>query len=286
MELKEQKSWDIIIQPKSTWFELRLNEVWKYRDLIVMFVKRDFIAQYKQTILGPLWFIIQPLITTLTYIIVFSKIANLKTDGLPKELFYMSGILFWNYFSTSFIRTSETFSANAGIFGKVYFPRLTVPISSIFSSFMAFAIQFLLFMTMYAYEIKINGYRPEWNYTVLLLPLLLFLMASLSLGMGIIISSVTIKYRDLKYLVTFGVQLLMFATPVVYPLSTVKNPELLKVLELNPMSVIIETFRFSTMGKGTFSWLSLGYAGGITIIILVLGIALFNKVEKTFMDTI
>lgn len=279
------EKWDIVIYPKSSWFNLKLGEVWKFRDLIFMFIKRDFIAQYKQTILGPIWFIIQPLITTITYLVVFGSIANLSTDGQPKILFYMCGVLFWNFFSTSFLRTSETFSANAGMFGKVYFPRLTVPISSVLSSFIAFFIQFVLLIVILSYYV-INGFSPDWNYTIILLPYLLLLMSAQALGFGIIISSMTTKYRDLKYLVTFGVQLLMYATPVVYPLSMIEDRRLALLLELNPMTALIETFRFALLGSGTFSWEALIYSSLASFFVLLLGIAIFNKVEKTFMDTI
>lgn len=285
--MKEQTDeyWDIIINPKSNWFELKLNDVWKFRDLIFMFIKRDFISQYKQTILGPIWFIIQPLITTLTYMIVFGSIANLSTDGQPRILFYMSGILFWNYFSTSFLRTSETFSANAGMFGKVYFPRLTVPIASVLSSFISFFIQFALLIIILVIYMA-NGYNPEWSISILLVPFLMVLMAAQALGFGIIISSMTTKYRDLKYLVTFGVQLLMYATPVVYPLSIVTDSRLLFLLKLNPITPLIETFRYALLGSGAFSWEAIAYSTLASCVVLLCGIVLFNKVEKTFMDTI
>jgi lipopolysaccharide transport system permease protein len=285
MKKQTDEYWDIVINPKSNWFELKLNDVWKFRDLIFMFIKRDFISQYKQTILGPIWFIIQPLITTLTYMIVFGSIANLSTDGQPGILFYMSGVLFWNYFSTSFLRTSETFSANAGMFGKVYFPRLTVPIASVLSSFISFFIQLVLLVIILMIYMA-NGYDPQWSVTVLLLPLLMVLMAAQALGFGIIISSMTTKYRDLKYLVTFGVQLLMYATPVVYPLSVVTDSRLLFLLKLNPMTPLIETFRYALLGSGTFSWEAIAYSTLASCIVLLCGIVLFNKVEKTFMDTI
>ncbi|ABG58130.1 ABC transporter permease [Cytophaga hutchinsonii] len=283
--MEDNKDWDIYIQPESPWFELRLKEVWRYKDLIYMFIKRDFVAQYKQTILGPLWFIIQPLITTLTYVIVFGNIANLSTDGQPKLLFYMSGILFWNYFSTSFLRTSETFSANAGIFGKVYFPRLTVPIASVCSSFISFLIQFLLLLIIYAAYI-LNGLSFEWNWAMLLLPVLMILSAVQALGFGIIISSMTTKYRDLKYLISFGIQLLMYATPVVYPLSAVTDVRLAWILKLNPMTAIIETFRYALLGSGTLNVSLLIYSSVISFVVLLLGMSVFNRVQKNFMDTI
>ncbi len=283
--MKNETEWDIVIQPKSNLFDLKLKDVWKFRDLVYMFVKRDFIAQFKQTILGPLWFIIQPLITTLTYIVVFGGIANLSTDGQPKILFYMSGILFWNYFSTSFLRTAETFSANASMFGKVYFPRLTVPIASVCSSFISFFIQLALLVVIFAFYV-LNGYRPEWSYTIFLLPFLMILMAAQALGFGIIISSMTTKYRDLKYLISFGIQLLMYATPVVYPLSMVTDSRLILLLKLNPITAIVETFRYALLGSGSFSWEALLYSTVVSFVVLVFGIAIFNRVEKTFMDTI
>ena len=282
----DKDKWDIIIQPKSHWFELRLVEVWKYRDLIAMFIKRDFIAQYKQTILGPLWFLIQPLITTLIYVIVFGEIAGLSTDGQPQILFYLSGILFWNYFSSTFLKVSETFLANTSIFGKIYFPRLVVPISVVFSTMVAFIIQAVLFIVVYIYYVLYKDYHSLMNQTILLLPALIFVMAALSIGMGIIISSMTIKYRDLRYLVTFGIPLLMYATPVVYPLSAIKDPLITFLIKLNPMTGIIETFRYMVFDTGVCDLYLLGYSCCVTFFLLVIGIAIFNKVEKDFMDTI
>jgi lipopolysaccharide transport system permease protein len=283
--MKNCDHWDIIIEPKSNWFDLQLKDVWKFRDLIFMFVKRDFVTQFKQTILGPLWFIIQPLITVFTYIIVFGNIAKLPTDGQPQLLFYMSGIIFWNYFSSSFLRTSDTFSANVGMFGKVYFPRLTVPIASVISSFISFFIQLFLLIAIVVFYV-FKGYEFRWNAMLLLLPYLMILMASLALGFGIIISSLTTKYRDLKFLVSFGIQLMMYATPVVYPLSMVEDTRLALFLKLNPITSIIETFRFSLLGTGSFSWEGIIYSSVISVCVLIFGIAIFNKVEKTFMDTI
>lgn len=281
-ELEEE--WTLVIKPKNSWFELHLADLWRYRDLIYMFVKRDFVSQYKQTILGPLWFLIQPLLTTITYTIIFGNIAGISTDGLPQILFYMSGILMWNYFSGCLTKTSDTFVANANIFGKVYFPRLTVPISNVISGLIAFAIQFVLFLGFYIYFIA-KGENILPNQYLLLLPYLILLMALLGLGMGIIVSSLTTKYRDLKFLVTFGVQLMMYAAPVIYPLSQL-SAKTKTIILLNPMTPIIETFRFSIMGVGQFSWASLGYSTAITFFVLVFGVLLFNKVEKNFMDTV
>lgn len=284
--MKKEEYWDIVIKPSSNWFELKLKEVWKYKDLIFMFVKRDFVAVYKQTILGPLWFLIQPAITALTYIVVFSNIAHLSTDQLPPILFYLSGILFWNYFSSCFLKTSDTFSANVGIFGKVYFPRLAVPFATVLSSMISFAIQFVLFIAVYGYYI-LNGYESSVSMAMLIVvPYLIILMAALALGLGIIISSMTTKYRDLRFLVTFGVQLLMYATPVVYPISMVTNIHLKLLLKLNPMTAIIEAFRFIVLGSGDCSFNGIIYSSLITLVILIVGILVFNKVEKNFMDTI
>jgi len=284
MKESQEENWTLVIKPQSNWFELHLDDLWRYRDLIYMFVKRDFVAQYKQTVLGPLWFLIQPILTTITYMVIFGGIANISTDGIPQSLFYMSGIMMWNYFSTCLNRTSDTFVANANIFGKVYFPRLTVPISSVISGLVTFAIQLGLFIAIYLYfvfkgaDIHINGY-------VFLFPYLIILMALLGLGLGIIISSMTTKYRDLKFLVAFGIQLLMYAAPVVYPLSVL--PEKYKFwVALNPMTSIIETFRYSVLGTGSFSWAMIGYSSAFTAAILVFGVVIFNRVEKTFMDTV
>ncbi|WP_018343066.1 ABC transporter permease [Cytophaga aurantiaca] len=284
--MKDKGKWDIYIQPKSNWFELRLLDVWKYRDLIFMFVKRDFIAQYKQTILGPIWFLIQPLITTIVFIVVFGKIAGLSTDGQPQILFYLSGVLFWNYFSSTFLKISETFLANTNIFSKIYFPRLVVPISVVLSSMISFGIQLILFVIIFTYYLISKDFYPAINSGILLFPILVLIMAALSIGMGIIISSMTIKYRDLRYLVTFGVPLLMYATPIVYPLSSIKDPTFIFLLKLNPMTGIIETFRYSIFGIGVLDIYTLFYSAFITIILLILGIAIFNKVEKNFMDSI
>lgn len=276
--------WTLVIRPKSGWFDLHLTDLWRYRDLVTMFVRRDFVSLYKQTVLGPLWFLIQPLLTTITFTVIFGNIAQLSTDGLPKILFYMSGITAWNYFSDCLMKTSDTFSANAGIFGKVYFPRLAVPVSIIISNLIKFGIQLGLFLAFYFYFLAIGAdIRP--TPALLLLPVLLLLMAGLGLGAGIIVSSMTTRYRDLRYLVQFGTQLLMYSTPVIFPLSSI--PEQYRwIMILNPMTAIIETFRYAFLGTGTISWGMLGYSATVTVIVLALGILLFNRVEKTFMDTV
>lgn len=282
--LSPAPDWDLIIRPKTGWFDLHLADLWRYRDLVMMFVRRDFVSQYKQTILGPLWFIIQPLLTTLTFTLVFGNIAKLSTDGLPKILFYLSGVTAWNYFADCLTKTSETFVANANIFGKVYFPRLAVPVSIVISNLIRFGIQLGLFLGFYVYFLA-NGSAIRPTLALCLLPLCLILMAMLGLGTGIIVSSMTTRYRDLRFLVQFGVQLLMYTTPVIYPLS--KLPDQYRWIMLsNPMTPVIETFRYAFLGTGSFSWTYLGISAAAATAILAAGILLFNHVEKTFMDTV
>jgi lipopolysaccharide transport system permease protein len=276
--------WSLVIRPKTGWLDLHLSDLLKYRDLTMMFVWRDFVAQYKQTILGPLWHLIQPLFTTLLYTLIFSRVAKLSTDNVPPALFYMAGITCWNYFAECFNRASGTFISNVGIFGKVYFPRLCVPVSIVISNMIKFAIQFGLFLAVMAiYGVKGAPVHP--NALVLLTPLLVLIMAALGLGLGIIVSSLTIRYRDLQVLIIFGVQLLMYATPVIYPLSMV--PEKYRWLALaNPVSSLVETFRHAFLGSGAFDLSGLLYSAAATLVILFIGILLFNHVERTFMDTV
>jgi len=276
--------WDLIIRPRRRLLELSLRELWNFRDLMALFVRRDFVAKYKQTILGPLWFIIQPLLQTLMFSIVFGRIAGISTDGLPPMLFYLAGIVPWTYFSQSLNLTSQTFTQNATLFGKVYFPRLTVPISIVFSNLIQFFIQFLfLFVFMIIYWIK--GYEFGPTIHMLLLPLLILLLAGLGLGFGIIISSMTTKYRDLTNLVTFGVQLWMYATPVIYPISTIEG-KMRTVILLNPLTGIVETFKTIVLGVGEVRWDLLAYSGAVCLVVLLIGILLFNKIEQNFMDTV
>lgn len=278
------RPWDLVIAPTTSWFQLHLHDLWRYRDLIALFVRRDFIAVYKQTILGPLWHLIQPLLTTLMFTLVFGRIAGLPTDGIPQFLFYLAGTTVWTYFANCLTRTSSTFTANAGIFGKVYFPRLAVPVSVVISQLIAFAIQFLFFLFFYALFCSQGApIRPQL--TLLLLPLLLLMMAGLGLGFGILISSMTTKYRDLQVLVTFGVQLWMYATPVIYPLSTMST-KYRWLLVANPMTAVVETFRHGFFGTGIFSWTHFAYSLLFTLLLLTFGIAIFNRVERTFMDTV
>ena len=285
LKIAEQiEKWNLIIKPKKHLLDIDLKDIWRYRDLIVLFVRRDFVSKYKQTILGPLWFLIQPILTSLMFTVIFGNIAKISTDGLPQMLFYLSGIVGWTYFANCLASTSNTFVANAGIFGKVYFPRLTLPISIVISNLVQFLIQFLLLVGFMVYFAIIGAdFRP--NVYIIILPFLIMIMAALGLGFGIIISSLTTKYRDLTHLVGFGVQLWMYATPVIYPLSTISEVYKPYVLA-NPLTPIIETFRFALLGTGTFSWMHLLYSFVFTIVILVLGILMFNKVEQTFMDTV
>ena len=276
--------YNTIIKPKNKLFEVDFREIWQYRDLFTMFVKRDIITQYKQTILGPTWFFIQPLITTIMYMVVFGGIAKIPTDGLPQPLFYMAGIVCWQYFADCLNKTSSTFTTNQAIFGKVYFPRLIVPLSNVASGLVLMGIQFLLFAGVYVYYI-ITGVSISPNIYILLLPLIILMLAGLSLGFGIIISSMTTKYRDLTILFTFVVQLWMYATPIIYPLSTM-SPKRQWIMALNPVTSLVETFKFSTMGVGTFSWGQLGYSFGFMIVLLGIGIVVFNKVQRSFMDTV
>lgn len=275
------------IKPQSSLLDLKLKDVWEYRDLLWLLVRRDFVSFYKQTILGPLWFFIQPLFTTIIFTYVFGNLAGISTDGLPQPLFYMAGITAWNYFADCLTKTSTVFKDNAYIFGKVYFPRLIMPLSIVVSNLVRFGVQMLLFILTMGYYWYI-GASFHFTFYILLFPLIVFLMAALGLGAGMIISAMTTKYRDLAYLITFGVQLLMYATTVIYPLSAAieKYPTYSWIIQYNPMTPIIEIFRFGFLGNGVFSWFFLGYSCLITGIILLFGIVIFNKVEKTFVDTI
>jgi lipopolysaccharide transport system permease protein len=279
-----QEKWLLEITPQRSLFDFNLKELWQYKDLIWVFVRRDFVSKYKQTILGPIWFLIQPILSTAMFYIIFSKVANLSTDGVPPLLFYLSGIVCWTYFSQSLTMTANTFVSNAGIFGKVYFPRLSVPVSVVISNLAGFFIQFsLLFLFIVIYYVKDHSVRPTiW---LLTLPLLVLIMAGLGLGLGIIISALTTKYRDLAHLVGFGVQLWMYASPVAYPVSSLTGT-LKTLILLNPVTPIIEAFRYITMGVGSVEFNYLLYSFGFTVFVLLLGILIFNRVEKNFMDTV
>ena len=291
MKLQQDNShWDLVIKGHSSLFDLNFNDLWRYRDLLVLFVKRDFVSFYKQTILGPLWFFIQPIFTTIVFSFVFGNLAGISTDGLPKYLFYLTGITSWAYFSDCLTKTSTVFRDNASIFGKVYFPRLIMPLSIVVSNLVRFGVQLLLLISMMLLFYFKPSLSPGTSFNVtpsiLLLPFLILLMALLGLGMGLIITAMTTKYRDLTFLVTFGVQLLMYATTVIYPLSYAREKGYDTIVELNPMTGIIEAFRYAFLGKGEFTIYSLGYSVAVTFILLFLGIIVFNKTEKNFVDTI
>jgi len=280
----QDENWDLVITPKGKWYDLRLNEILRYKDLLLLFVRRDFVSLYKQTILGPLWFFIQPIFTALTFTIVFGNLAKISTDGVPQILFYLCGVTLWNYFSDTLTKTSETFTANANIFGKVYFPRIIVPLSVVVSNLIKLGVQFLLFIVIWVYYL-IKGEDIHPNAALLLVPFLIILMGFLGLAFGIIISSMTTKYRDLKFLVVFGVQLMMYASPIVYPLSSV--PQKYKwLIVANPVTSIIETFKYAFLGVGEFRWAYLAYSTIFTVILFLTGLIIFHRVEKSFMDTV
>jgi len=273
------------IQPQRSLLDLRLGELWRYKDLVALFVRRDFVAAYKQTILGPLWYLIQPLLTTITFTVIFGNIASLPTDGLPQFLFYMSGTVVWSYFADCLNKTSNTFVQNANLFGKVYFPRMAVPVSILISNLIAFLIQFGLFLAFVLFfALRGADVRVHWLWAALS-PLLILIMAGLGLGFGIIISSLTTKYRDLRFLVAFGVSLLMYATPVIYPVSSI--PERFQwIILANPMTPIVEAFRYAFLGAGSVDLGHLLYSFGFMLAAVFIGAVIFNRVEQTFMDTV
>ena len=284
--IQEQKEkWLYEIKPKRGWFEWHLEDLWNYRDLILLFVRRDFVSQYKQTVLGPLWYLIQPIFTTITFTIVFSRIAGISTSGLPPILFYLSGLTAWNYFADCLNKTSQTFVANAGMFGKVYFPRLAVPVSIVISSLITFAFQFLLFSVVLFYYVFTGTVHFQLNSALLLFPVLVLMMALLGLGSGIVVSALTTKYRDLRFLMNFGVQLLMYATPVIYPMDSIGG-KLKTAISFNPMSSIVETMRYIFLGTGQLNLGNLAYSATVIVLILIAGLFIFNRVERNFMDTV
>ncbi len=279
-----EPQWDMVIEPHGNILDLKLRDVWHYRDLLWLLVRRDFVSFYKQTILGPLWFFIQPLFTTIIYTFIFGNLAGISTEGIPKPLFYMAGITCWNYFAECLTKTSTVFKDNSNVFGKVYFPRLIMPLSIVLSNLVRFFVQMLLFVIMMIF-FALKGASFSINWYALLFPVLVLQMALLGLGLGMIVSALTTKYRDLAFLVTFGVQLLMYATTVVYPLSAA--PARYKwLIALNPMTPIIETFRYGFLGEGTFTWMTLGTSALITIFLTIFGVVIFNKVERNFIDTV
>jgi lipopolysaccharide transport system permease protein len=283
--LNNREDWDLVIKPQSSLFALHLADIWRYRDLLVLFIKRDFVAQYKQTILGPIWHLVQPILTTLVFLLLFGRIAHIPTDAIQPILFYMSGITLWNYFSICLTNTSNTFVNNASIFGKVYFPRLIIPLSIVLSNLVRLGIQFgLLIATMIWYHF--HGYPIQIGLSWLLIPILILLMAGLGLGLGIIISSLTTKYRDLSILMTFIVQLWMYITPVGYPMSYLEHSKYVVYIKLNPLSSLVEAFRFALFHKGAIDGGGLIYSFIFMIASLFIGLLIFSKVERSFMDTV
>jgi lipopolysaccharide transport system permease protein len=283
--MDHSQEWDLEIKPKAKLLDINLAEIWHYRDLVLLFVKRDFIAQYKQTILGPVWHFIQPILTTAMFLLVFTRVARLPTDGVHPILFYMAGITVWNYFSACLLGTSNTFISNASIFGKVYFPRIITPLSVIISNLIRFCIQFLLLVLVIIF-FAFRGHPVHFSVYWAIIPLLLFLMAGIAFGLGIIISSITTKYRDFAVLLSFGVQLLMYGTPIVYPMSYLQGLGIEWIMRINPLSSIVEAFRFALFGKGLFSGWDITYSLGFMFLVVTIGIILFNRIEKTFMDTV
>jgi len=282
---KIKGNWDLVITPKSSLFDLNLKDLWRYRDLLVLFVKRDFKAQYKQTILGPLWHLIQPILTTAIFLLIFGKIANIPTDGIQPVLFYMSGITMWNYFSVCLTSTSNTFVVNAAIFGKVYFPRLIIPLSVVLSNIYRFGIQFgLLLAVMIWYQF--HGFPIQISFLWFFIPLLLVIMAGIGLGLGIIVSSLTTKYRDFTILMTFIVQLLLYVTPVGYPISYLAKSKFKFIIEANPLSSLVEAFRFILFHKGSIQTGGILYSIIFMFSSLFIGLLIFSKVERSFMDTV
>ncbi|MFQ3576754.1 MAG: ABC transporter permease [Cytophagales bacterium] len=281
----ENESWDLVIEPKVKLLDFNLKEVWKYRDLLMLFVKRDLVTVYQQTILGPLWFFLQPILTSFTYFIVFGKIANIGTGEVPQMLFYLSGITIWNYFTTCLNGASSTFSTNANIFGKVYFPRIVTPLSALLSNIVKFFIQLLPLIILYvSFVLKGADVRPSWE--MILLPLMLFYAGFMGMSIGLVVSSLTTKYRDFSFVMTIVVQSLMYLSTVIYPIEKVNNPILKKIIQLNPMTWVIDSFRVACFGHSQIDWYGMFISGIVTIVLFFFGLIMFNKTEKTFIDTV
>jgi lipopolysaccharide transport system permease protein len=287
MKDSQDSDWLFEIKPKNKLFSLNFKEVWQYRDLLLLFVNRDIVTVYKQTILGPLWYVIQPLFTSVIFTIIFNNVAGISTGSIPPFLFNLAGIMVWNYFTHCLNETSDTFKKNANIFGKVYFPRIIMPLSIVISNLLKFCIQFLIFVTFYIYY-ALNGLVVKLTASVLLLPLLVILMGMLGLGLGMIISSLVTKYRDLTFLVSFGVQLLMYLSAVMYPMALLKEklPSYGWLIEYNPLAYIVETSRFLLLGEGSISGYGMLYTAVVTFVLLLIGVLIFNKTEKSFIDTV
>ena len=286
MKRKTEADWSLIIKPHQKLWSVDLGELWRYRDLIQLFIKRDIVVQYKQTILGPLWYIIQPVLTVIMNMVVFGSIAKMSTDGVPQPLFYMAGNVCWLYFANCLNQTSNTFVANQNMFGKVYFPRLAIPIATVLSNLFRFGIQLALFIVLWIWFVARGAHVSVNVSTLVLLPVFIVMLAGLGLGFGILVSSMTTKYRDLRILFTFIVQLWMYATPIVYPISMVSEGTLRTLMLANPMTSIIEAFKYATLGQGYFSWGALGYSFLFMTILLILSVVIFNKVQRSFMDTV
>lgn len=281
-----KKDWDLVIQPHRGLLDVDLKELWDYRDLLLMFVKRDIVTVYKQTVLGPLWFVVQPVLTMFMFLVVFGTIAKIDVGTVPPSLFYLAGIIIWTYFSDCFIQTSDTFTRNADIFGKVYFPRLIMPLSKVVSGLVKFGIQMVLFLLVYAsYLIQGTVISFSWS-LIWLLPILVVLMAGLGLGFGLIFSALTTKYRDLKFLLQFGVQLLMYATPVIYPVQNLPEGTLRTLMFYNPLAHVVEAFKQIFLGEGYLTTAGLLYASIFTLVIVLMGVLIFNKTERSFVDTV
>ena len=281
----EDSNWDIVIKPKDRMLAIDFKEIWRYRDLFKMFVRRDITTMYKQTVLGPLWFLITPVLSVVVYVAVFGGIAGIPTDGVPAALFYLLGIAVWGYFSTCLNATSNAFVTNANIFGKVYFPRMIMPLVSVTTNLVSFGVQMLIFAVVYLYYV-FTGTPIAPNFVGLLFPLFVVMLALTAAAFGMIISSMTTKYRDLQLIFTYIVNLWMYVTPVIYPLSMVKNPLLHTAMSLNPVTPVMEAFKYGLLGVGDFSWLWLGYSFLVMLLLLALGIIVFNRTQKSFMDTV
>ena len=273
-----------VITSKKPLFDLQLKQLWDYKDLLILFIKRDIVIVYKQTVLGPLWYLIQPVLTTLMFTFVFGKLAKISTDGIPHILFYLLGVTIWSYFSECLTKTSNTFISNQGIFGKVYFPRMIIPLSVVISNLGKLSIQLIIFLCVWGYYLSTASISPQYQY-IFLLPVIIAIMGITSLGFGMLFSSMTTKYRDLTFLLSFAIQLWMYVTPVIYPLSAIPT-EYLKIVKLNPIAPLVESMRFGFLGKGLFSFDDLIYSAVFSIVIFIVGLAVFNRVEKNFMDTV
>ena len=283
----DRGGWTVVIKPHNSLLSVDLGEIWRYRDLCMLLVRRNITTQYKQTVLGPLWYVIQPAMTVIMYMVVFGGIANIPTDGLPQPLFYLAGVCMWQYFSDCLNKTSNTFSDNASIFGKVYFPRIVVPLANVISNLLRLGIQLGLFLIVYAiYQVWIIPGQIHTNLYALSLPLLILMLAGLALGFGILFSSVTTKYRDMQLLLSFVVSLWMYATPIIYPISTITDSRIQFIMKLNPLTGIIEAFKYGMLGEGLFSWPLLAYSFCFMMVLLAVGIVVFNRVQRSFMDHI